>query len=226
MTERRYDDGEIARILEGAATEERALVRAQSGGLTLPELERVAIEAGLDPAMVRRSAAALDAPRQAQASKAVVVERELPLPPNAVVDAAGALAAVRAAVGGGSTGSASEAGGAFTWRGQLDGQQTEVSVTPAGARAVVRVHVTLDAVAQASYARWLVSVGGGGGVLAFAALVNPIGAFAALPAAAMVGLGWAMARRDFARRAAAVHARAAAVADAVADAVARAVGRP
>ena len=122
-------------------------------------------------------------------------------------------------VGTGGMGSASEVGGAFTWRGQLDGQQAEVSVTPAGGRAVVRVQVMLDAVSQAANATWLVSVGGGGGFIAFAALVNPIGAFAALPAAAMVGLGWALARRDFARRAARVHARAQAVADAVAEAI-------
>ncbi len=213
MSERRYDEREVARILEGAASQERALVRANPQGLTLAELEQAAAEAGLDPAMVRQSAAALDAPRDA---KVVVVERVIPagaLPPTAAL-----LAAVRAAVGPGGVGSAAEGGETFAWRGQLDGQQAEVTVAPTGGRSVVRVRVALDAVAQASHARWTLGVGGGAGVVAFAALVGAVGALAALPAAALVGAGYAMARRDVARRAANVRARAEAVADAVARA--------
>ncbi|MDF1505755.1 hypothetical protein [Roseisolibacter sp. H3M3-2] len=198
--ERRYDEREVARILEGAASEERALVRATPHGLTLPELEQVAREAGLDPAMVRRSAPAVDAPADA---RTLVVAR--PRPADAAPpDAERFLAAVRAAVGAGAMGSVQPVGGTVVWRGQIEGQQAEVALSASEAR----VEVALDGARQAAYAGWLVGAGGGAGFLAFAALVGTIGALATLPAAGVVGLGWLAARRDYARRAARIRERA------------------
>ncbi|MDT8341271.1 MAG: hypothetical protein RQ751_07140 [Longimicrobiales bacterium] len=68
MTERRYDETEVARILEGASEaaalpaprEERGAPAAPAAGLTLAELQAIAREVGIDPAAVSRSAAALE----------------------------------------------------------------------------------------------------------------------------------------------------------------------
>lgn len=225
MSERRYDDREVALIFRDAAALERT--RGAAGGLTLPELERVAVEAGLDPAMVRRAAAELEAPRAATAGdrwrggpRALVIAREID--GELAVDAAGAadalLAAVRRGPGVG-MGTASTLGRTFTWRGQLDGAQTDVSVVPAQGRTTVEVRVALDGVAQGTFATWLVGAGGGGAVVVFLALVSFLGVLALAPAAAVLAAGWLAARRRFARAAARYGARAQAMADAVAAAV-------
>jgi hypothetical protein len=225
---RRYDDREVALILKGAAEQEGlAASRDATGGLTLPELEQVALEAGLDPALVRRSAAQLDArggdslgARWRGGPHELIVERVLDgeLAGDAPGVAEALVTAVRAAAGGG-LGSADTTGRLFTWRGRLDGAQADVSVTPANGRTTVRVRVALDGASQASFAKWLVAFGGGGGFFTFSLLVQAIGAFVALPVAGVVGVGYLTARRDFAR----AQARYAARADAVVDAVVRAV---
>jgi hypothetical protein len=221
MSERRFDDREVALIFRGAASLERQA--HAPGGLTLPELERVAVEAGLDPAMVRRAAAELDATRAATAGdrwrggpRTLLIVRELggEVAPDAPGVADALLAAVRRAPGVG-MGTATTLGRGFTWRGQLDGAQTDVSVVPAPGRTTVEVRVALDGVSQGTFASWFVAAGGGGGFLAFAALVNPLGAAAVLPAAAVAGVGYAVARRRYARRVAEYAARAQALADAV-----------
>lgn len=224
MSERRYDDREVALIFRDAAALERA--RGATGGLTLPELERVAVEAGLDPAMVRRAAAELEAPHGAAAGDrwrggppALVIAREID--GELAVDAAGAadalLAAVRRGPGVG-MGTASTLGRTFTWRGQLDGAPADVSVVPAQGRTTVAVRVALDGVAQGTFATWLVGAGGGGAVVVFLALVSLLGVLALAPAAAVLVAGWLAARRRFARAAARYGARAQAMADAVAAA--------
>ena len=221
---RRYDDREVALILKGAAEQEgRVAARDTAGGLTLPQLEQVALEAGLDPALVRRSAAQLDArgsdslgARWRGGPHELVVERvldgELAADMRGVAESL--ATAVREAAGG-ALGSTDTVGRLFTWRGQLDGAQADVSVTPANGRTTVRVRVALDGASQASFAKWLVAAGGGGGFLAFAVLVNAIGPFAVLPAGAVASMGYLAARRDFAR----AQARYAARADAVLEAV-------
>ncbi len=225
---RRYDDREVALILKGAAEQEgRAGARDAEGGLTLPELEQVAREAGMDPALVRRSAAQLDArggdspgerwrggPRELSVER--VLDGELAADTRGVAESL--ATAVREAAGG-ALGSADTVGRLFTWRGQLDGAQADVSVTPANGRTTVRVRVALDGASQASFAKWLVAAGGAGGLFIFALLVNAIGPFAALPAAGFVWLCYLNARRDFAH----AQARYTARADAVADAVVRAM---
>ncbi|GLC23490.1 hypothetical protein [Roseisolibacter agri] len=226
MSERRFDDREVALIFKGAASLERQT--HAPGGLTLPELERVAVEAGLDPAMVRRAAAELDATRAASSGdrwrggpRALVIVREVEVEGEVAVDAShvadALLAAVRRIPGVG-MGTATTLGRTFTWRGQLDGAQTDVNVVPAQGRTTIEVRVALDGVSQGTFASWFVAAGGGGGFLAFAALVNPLGAVAVVPAAAVAGVGYAVARRRYARKVAAYAARAQALADAVAAA--------
>lgn len=66
MSERRYSDEDVQRILANAAESEAALGSNGSDdrGMTLAEIQRIAAEAGLSPASVRAAAAALDrAPR-------------------------------------------------------------------------------------------------------------------------------------------------------------------
>ena len=227
MSERRFDDREVGLIFKGAAdAEQRASAARAAGGLTLPELERVAVEAGLDPAMVRRAASELDASHAHGAGdrwrggpRALTIAREID--GEVAVDAPGAadalLAAVRRARDVG-MGTATTLGRTFTWRGQLDGAQTDVSVVPAQGRTTVEVRVALDGVSQGTFASWFVAAGGGGGFLAFALLVNLLGMLALLPAAAVAGAGYVVARRRYARKVAAYAARAQALADTVAAA--------
>jgi hypothetical protein len=63
MTTRRYEDDEVREIFDLATTggtSDRSLP-AESGGLTLDELQHIGREAGIDPARVAQAAAKLDA---------------------------------------------------------------------------------------------------------------------------------------------------------------------
>lgn len=63
MTERRYSEDEIRRIFGAASDRDGSRARAYSpaDGLTLPELQSIGREVGLDPALVAEAATALDA---------------------------------------------------------------------------------------------------------------------------------------------------------------------
>jgi hypothetical protein len=68
---RRFNDGEIAQILKRASELQQAEPGDQSrAGLLLTEIEEVAGEAGIDPALVRRAAADLDAAQMPQRESA------------------------------------------------------------------------------------------------------------------------------------------------------------
>ncbi|MEP7384298.1 MAG: hypothetical protein ABI910_21655 [Gemmatimonadota bacterium] len=60
MTERRFDEGEVALILKRAAESNAVTLGTRADGLTLPQLRQVASEAGIDPAAVDQAAHALD----------------------------------------------------------------------------------------------------------------------------------------------------------------------
>jgi len=63
MTARRYGDDEVREIFNLATTggtADRSLP-AESGGLTLDELQHIGREAGIEPARVAEAAATLDA---------------------------------------------------------------------------------------------------------------------------------------------------------------------
>ena len=64
MPHRTYTEQEVAALLERAAELQAQAARRNEHrpGLTLPELEAVAAEAGLDPTLLREAAAELDAP--------------------------------------------------------------------------------------------------------------------------------------------------------------------
>ncbi len=62
--ERRYTESEVARILERAASAERAVPPQTRGseGLTLDELQEIGTEVGLSPALIADAAAAIERP--------------------------------------------------------------------------------------------------------------------------------------------------------------------
>jgi hypothetical protein len=59
---RRYDEREVGKILERATELQRQepARMAEGGGLSLAELEEIAIEAGIDPQLLRRAAVEMD----------------------------------------------------------------------------------------------------------------------------------------------------------------------
>ncbi len=59
MSERRYDEKELAQILQTAAAEQAKLA-SESGEFTLTEIERMASEAGIEPRLIANAAAKLD----------------------------------------------------------------------------------------------------------------------------------------------------------------------
>jgi hypothetical protein len=63
MTTRRYGDEEVREILSLATTGDTRdqLLPAESGGLTLDELQRIGEEAGIEPARIAKAAQSLDA---------------------------------------------------------------------------------------------------------------------------------------------------------------------
>lgn len=64
MTERRFDDDEVARIFARATEVQREQSRAVSrqDGLSLGELQAIGKEAGIDPALIAQAARAVDQP--------------------------------------------------------------------------------------------------------------------------------------------------------------------
>lgn len=60
MTERRYKEAEVRRILEGATRAPERASSAAPDGLTLQEIQSIGMEVGVNPDAVSRAAAALD----------------------------------------------------------------------------------------------------------------------------------------------------------------------
>jgi hypothetical protein len=147
MPERTYTDREIAAILARAADgQRRGLDREGEPGLTLSEIERAGAEAGLDPALVRRAAADLDAGLlqiDADRPGTAVAERWVDGPFRLAVweDAVAALQ-VRLGVGTRAPASGDDASREWSHTTAL-GARTTVTASPRGDRTRVRV-VTVD----------------------------------------------------------------------------------
>jgi hypothetical protein len=85
MNERRYTNAEVRRIIELATSQALARPRSESAeGLTLPEVQSIGSEVGVDPAAVARAAATLDAglgtPLRRSLGMPIEVGRVIPLP--------------------------------------------------------------------------------------------------------------------------------------------------
>ena len=152
MPDRKYDEHEIAHVIERAAElQEAATERARRAerGLTLAELERVGTETGLDPAFIRAAAAEADAPgpraaeRSGQSSTHVYAERWAPGPlqPEAWEETVALLRRYAPGMAGQDTGGRTErVGRSREWTGRTAwGLEVRASVSPRGNGQRVRV---------------------------------------------------------------------------------------
>jgi len=183
MTDRKFTDAEVARILTRAAE-----LQSTTGddGTQLEEIERAAAEAGIDPALVRTAAAELGTGPTAAPSSAerffgptriqrdVVLEGEITTAAHSLLNEAFQTAFGRPVM-------TATIGNVIQWsfQDQASGRGVFASITPGRGRTVVRVQERLGGLMGGIYG----GVGGGaggGGVIPMlavggAALFGPVG---------------------------------------------------
>ncbi len=188
---RRYDDAEVRRLLARAAELQEAGGRtARAGGLTLPELEAVAAEAGLDVGALRQAAAELEAQPGwgaaiAGAPMRIHLERVLPFEvPTSAFD--GLLPIIQSTLPLRYT--VSQVGRTLAWSANEgeDSRRVQVTVSVHDGQTRILIEERLGALAGGLFGG---VVGGFGGASAglFAALVSTTGV-ALLPALAPVAV--------------------------------------
>ena len=168
---RRYDEKEVALLLRRASELQRAAPAArEASGLTLPELEEIAAEAGLDVSTLRQAAAELDAgiapgghslaTRFTGGPLRVVLERTIPgdVPTAAFEDL---LPVVLTAAD--LTGHASQVGQTFTWTSQdpANVRQMQVLVSSGSGHTRIRLEERYSGLAGAVFGGGLGGIGGG-----------------------------------------------------------------
>jgi hypothetical protein len=204
--ERRYGDREVRLILKAAADLQRRAAEdaSSAGGMSLSELEQVASEAGIDPALIRRAAADLDVPsprdrpnRFLGSPTEIIVERttDVPLDPENFDRMLDVVRATTRAVG-----EVSTVGRQFGWKGRLHDAKTDVSISAGEARTTFRVRIALDELAVGHFMLKGTMFGVGGG-LGTAALASSLGFFAPIVGLGVAGTGYLWARRGLARSA-------------------------
>ena len=230
---RQYTEKEVRLILKSAVELQQQLADrtvGSSGGMSLAELEQVAVEAGVDPTFVRQAAGRLDAAASPSDRNAflgrpthIIVERTV----NVASDAArfeDFLATVRAMTH--EVGQVSTVGRQFGWKGRMDGAKTEVSVSAGDQRTTIRVRVELDEIALGHFMLKGMFFGVGGGLVGSAAASTLLGPLGVLVGAGTLATGYLWSRRGFRGGAARYEARAHDLVDALAQrASATAIGR-
>lgn len=171
---RRYSDREVRRLLERAAELQYAEGESPEGsGLTLPQLEAIAREAGIDVDAIRRAAIELDAgvggatgrvvTNLAGAPLAVALQRVLPgeVPPEAFEVV---IPLIRAAAG--TQGQASQVGRTLSWQAQnpTSARELGVFVTSRNGETRIRIEERYGALAGAVFGGGLGGIGGGVGI--------------------------------------------------------------
>jgi hypothetical protein len=171
---RRYSDREVRRLLERATELQYTEGESpEATGMTLPQLEAIAREAGIDVDAVRRAAAELDsdvggatgrlAARLAGAPLAVVLQRVLPDEVSSenfeVV-----IPLIRAAAG--TQGQASQVGHTFSWQAQnpTSARELGVFITSRNGETRIRIEERYGALAGAVFGGGLGGIGGGVGI--------------------------------------------------------------
>jgi hypothetical protein len=206
---RQYTDREVQLILQSAVDLQKRADRASdsSGRMSLAQLEQVGREAGLDPELIRRAAAQLDAARGSAQKHPflggptqIVLERVV----EVVVDASQFdqfLEVSRAVTR--EVGEVSAVGRQFGWKGRLDGSKAEVSIAVGDRSITLRVKVDLDDVAVGHFMLkgMLFGIGGGLAGSAAAAAILGLGPSGLGVGAVIMGFGFLWAR-DGQRRAA------------------------
>ncbi|HEY0778511.1 MAG TPA: hypothetical protein VGD56_11155 [Gemmatirosa sp.] len=194
VSPRRYSDQEVALILRRAA--ELQVDEPGATGTSLADLEEIAREAGLDPALVRRAATDL-----ATASPVAAASRFVGAPTRVhverVVDGEVTADDLEALVGEvrrtfGEPGLVSTLGRTVTWSPtptqyghRMSGRRVFVTLTTRGGQTTIRAEEDLSATAGGIFGGLM---GGMGGGLTAPAVAVGIGVFhAALPVVGLVG---------------------------------------
>ncbi len=205
---RRYNEDEVSRLLKRATELQKS--RASSpdpSGLTLAELEDVALEAGIDPGLLRRAAEELDTdtgplegwgPKLAGAPTRVVLERTLSFEaPESVF--AQLVPAIQIAAD--SPGHASQVGRALTWHSQnpQNPRTLQVIVTVQPGQTLIRIEERYGGLAGALFGGIMGGVGGGVGMGLGGALAGILGsaAVAVVFPTAVIGGSYLIARAAF-----------------------------
>lgn len=205
---RRYTEKEVGLLLRRATEIQRSEPSARDpAGLTLRELEEVAVEAGIDPACLRHAAAELDAgggastlgAKLAGAPLAFLLERTVPgeLPDAAFEDLVPLMQS-----GTLGQGTASAVGKTLTWSSRSDTNTSsqQILVSSRDGRTTIRVEERLSGLAGALHGGLVAGVGGGVGIGLGGTLGGVLGSVALAVAfpVAIIGGSYAGARAIFA----------------------------
>lgn len=212
---RQYSEREVRLILKTAVEmqQQRADRAGElAGGMSLVELEQVAVEAGLDPAYVRRAAAQLNTVGPSAEHSVflggpthIVIERlvDVAIDPTRFDQLLDVVRAVTHEVG-----EVSTVGRQFGWKGRMDGAKTEANVSAGDQRSTIRIRVELDELALGQFMLKGTLFGIGGGLIGTALAVSALGPIALGIGAAILGTGYGWARTGFRGAAARYRARA------------------
>lgn len=176
---RRFDDREVGLIIQRAGELQKTEVaRSDRGGMSLAELEQVAREAGLDPALVRRAAREIDAPAPPKSSLLAGAPTqlfyELSFEGELSVDEYEPLVAeIRRSVG--EPGMVGTLGRTLTWTAADTGfgnrrsqhRQLSITVTPRDGHTTLRIEESLSQLAGGVFGGGMGGFGGGASGLGF-----------------------------------------------------------
>jgi hypothetical protein len=167
---RRYNEKEVALIIKQASElQEYAASSESSTGMSLAELEQIAKETGLDPALIRRAAADIDTrvtdrtpSRFLGAPTTLRLERTIDgeISPD---EYEVLVLEIQRTIGG--MGSASTLGRSLQWtsagtsRRRLSGRMVQVTITPRNGRTTIRIEEPVNQVARILFAASMGGVG-------------------------------------------------------------------
>ncbi len=229
---RRYSEKEVGLILRRATEMQRAEPSAPDpAGLTLAELQEIAVEAGIDPALLEEAAHELESvpPRTLDARLAgapirLEVERIVPgeLPPEYLQDLVPTIQKGTAGQG-----TATAVGSTLTWSSTTDSNNSsqQVLITVRRGETLIRVEESLGGVCAGLFGGIMGGVGGGVGFGVGGALSASLGlgvGLLAFPLTAVTG-SYFLARSIYRAVARGRRARAGDLASRLAEEVSRAI---
>lgn len=219
---RRYSDKEVALILRRATELQRAEPTAPNpSGLTLHELEEIAVEAGIDPGMLRRAARDVESSPpstlgQQLAGAPTMIQLERIVPGEYPADKMDELVPVIQAATAGQ-GHASSVGKTLTWSSRTDNNTSaqQVLVSANNGETMIRIEERYSGLIGGLFGGIMGGVGGGIGMGVGGALGGALQSVAlglAFPLTFIAGSYW-LARKIFAVQVAKRQRRAEALMD-------------
>lgn len=199
---RRYGEDEVSRLLKRATELQRAQPTSpEPSGLTLRELEEIALEAGIDPSLLRRAADELDTVVEplgdlgstlAGAPTRIVLERVLD---HEVPESAFGPLVPIIQVAAEAPGQASQVGRSLTWHSHnpSNPRSLQVVVTAHRGQTTIRIEERYGGLAGAIFGGVMGGVGGGVGMGVGGAVAGIAGSVAlalAIPVAALGASYW------------------------------------